>query len=118
MGCCIPQGEFAAGELIRLMIASGIIFDIKHFALHDGPGIRTTIFFKGCPLTCWWCHNPEGYRPEIEKLKISRSIKNCEPVVVGRKVTIPEIMAEVGKDRIFYDESGYDWQARMPGLRN
>jgi pyruvate formate lyase activating enzyme len=39
---------------------SGVIFDIKRFALHDGPGIRTTVFFKGCPLSCWWCHNPES----------------------------------------------------------
>ena len=42
----------------------GIIFDIKKYAVHDGPGIRTTIFFKGCPLNCWWCHNPEGIPPE------------------------------------------------------
>lgn len=40
--------------------SSGIIFDIKKYAIHDGPGIRTTVFFKGCPLTCRWCHNPEG----------------------------------------------------------
>ena len=37
-----------------------MIFDIKKYAIHDGPGIRTTVFFKGCPLKCWWCHNPEG----------------------------------------------------------
>ena len=41
-------------------MTQGVIFDIKKFAIHDGPGIRTTIFFKGCPLACWWCHNPEG----------------------------------------------------------
>ena len=39
---------------------TGIVFDIKEFSLHDGPGIRTTVFFKGCPLRCVWCHNPEG----------------------------------------------------------
>ena len=38
----------------------GFIFDIKHFAVHDGPGIRTTVFFKSCPLKCVWCHNPES----------------------------------------------------------
>ena len=45
----------------------GRIFEIKRFAVHDGPGIRTTVFFKGCPLNCMWCHNPEGiaYGPEI-----------------------------------------------------
>jgi pyruvate formate lyase activating enzyme len=41
-------------------MTSGVIFDIARFAIHDGPGIRTTVFFKGCPLSCWWCHNPES----------------------------------------------------------
>ncbi len=45
---------------------SGIIFDIKRFAIHDGPGIRTCVFLKGCPLRCAWCHNPEGLSPEPE----------------------------------------------------
>lgn len=45
----------------------GMVFDIKKYALHDGPGIRTTVFLKGCPLNCAWCHNPEGlaYAPEV-----------------------------------------------------
>jgi len=43
-----------------LIDENGIIFDIKKYAIHDGPGIRTTVFFKGCPLNCWWCQNPEG----------------------------------------------------------
>jgi pyruvate formate lyase activating enzyme len=48
-------------------VAKGIIFDIKRYAVHDGPGIRTTVFFKGCPLNCQWCHNPEGIEsvPEL-----------------------------------------------------
>ena len=46
---------------------NGTIFNIEHYAIHDGPGIRTTVFFKGCPLACLWCHNPEGLsvKPQI-----------------------------------------------------
>ena len=47
---------------------TGLIFDIKEFALHDGPGIRTTVFMKGCPLCCSWCHNPEGLSPQRQAL--------------------------------------------------
>jgi pyruvate formate lyase activating enzyme len=45
----------------------GTIFDIKRYAINDGPGIRTAVFFKGCPLRCWWCHNPEGqsFQPQL-----------------------------------------------------
>ena len=45
---------------------NGTVFDIKEMAVHDGPGIRTTVFFKGCPLRCIWCHNPEGLKHEIQ----------------------------------------------------
>jgi len=45
---------------------NGMIFDVGRYAVHDGPGIRTTVFFKGCPLRCWWCHNPEGQSSELE----------------------------------------------------
>jgi len=41
-------------------LIKGSVFDIRRYSIHDGPGIRTTVFFKGCPLSCWWCHNPEG----------------------------------------------------------
>jgi len=69
----------------------GIVFDIKGFALHDGPGIRTTVFLKGCPLRCVWCHNPEGLSPQpqlsvkenacrhCDKCKISCSHPDCQP---------------------------------------
>jgi pyruvate formate lyase activating enzyme len=45
-------------------MTTGFIFDIKRYAIHDGPGIRTTVFMKGCPLACRWCHNPEGIEPQ------------------------------------------------------
>jgi pyruvate formate lyase activating enzyme len=47
-------------------MAQALIFQVQRFSLHDGPGIRTTVFFKGCPLRCRWCHNPEGQRPDPE----------------------------------------------------
>lgn len=47
-------------------MTAGILCDIKRFAVHDGPGVRTTLFLKGCPLHCLWCHNPESIRPEPE----------------------------------------------------
>jgi pyruvate formate lyase activating enzyme len=47
-----------------IIMTTGIIFDIKRYAIHDGPGIRTTVFMKGCSLACPWCHNPEGIEPE------------------------------------------------------
>ncbi len=52
--------------------ASGTVFDIKEFAVFDGPGIRTTVFMKGCPLRCAWCHNPEGLSPRPQ-LMVSRA---------------------------------------------
>lgn len=48
------------------MSASGVVFNIQRFSIHDGPGIRTTVFLKGCPLSCFWCHNPEGRKPRTE----------------------------------------------------
>jgi pyruvate formate lyase activating enzyme len=83
--------------------SKGIIFDIKKYALHDGPGIRTTVFLKGCPLNCWWCHNPEGQNPEPEVFWTSQT---ANQEIIGREVTVDEVIAEIEKDRIFYDESG------------
>lgn len=55
----------------------GIVFDIKEFAVFDGPGIRTTVFMKGCPLRCQWCHNPEGLRPEAEIMVSQAACIHC-----------------------------------------
>ena len=87
----------------------GLIFDIKRFAIHDGPGIRTTIFLKGCPLDCWWCHNPEGIKPEIES--VTKGVKIDGAVIekteeVGRWITLDEMMKEIEKERIFMEQSG------------
>jgi len=57
--------------------STGMLFDIKRFAMHDGPGIRTTAFFKGCPLSCTWCHNPESQRPEAELLHRAARCTGC-----------------------------------------
>lgn len=58
-------------------MTTGIIFDIKRFAIHDGPGIRTTVFLKGCPLSCWWCHNPESQSLKPDLLYRRRLCVGC-----------------------------------------
>lgn len=101
---------------------TGTIFDIKEMAVHDGPGIRTTVFFKGCPLRCRWCHNPEGlsFEPQLMYKEI-RCIdcKNCQKVceheeckpfgrcihacpencleITGREVNVKELAEELKK---------------------
>ncbi len=86
------------------------IFDIKRFAIHDGPGIRTTVFFKGCPLECWWCHNPEGQKPEPEIMLrpcyAQHAVASNKQEIIGREVSIDDMIREIEKERIFYDESG------------
>jgi pyruvate formate lyase activating enzyme len=89
---------------------TGTIFDIKRFAIHDGPGIRTTVFFKGCSLKCPWCHNPEGQNPEPEIIIRAVFPENSDGVptqeVIGRVVDVKEVMEEVQKDILFFEESG------------
>jgi len=55
----------------------GLVFNIMRFSLHDGPGIRTTVFLKGCPLRCWWCHNPEGQLPRPEVIYFEERCLRC-----------------------------------------
>lgn len=58
-------------------MSTGTVFDIKEFAVHDGPGIRTTVFMKGCPLRCQWCHNPEGLSPHPELMVSQAACVHC-----------------------------------------
>lgn len=108
-----------------------IIFDIKEFAVHDGPGVRTTVFFKGCPLRCVWCHNPEGLSPEKQvmvrsaqcrqcgRCRVTCTHEACQPLgrciyacpdallsVCGREITSDELTARLTRDADFLRESG------------
>ena len=101
-----------------------ILFDIKRYAIHDGPGIRTTLFLKGCPLRCVWCHNPESWNPRPQlTFKESKCIhcgscagkpdelkaEVCPTIareMCGREWSIGEIMNEVEKEREVMTESG------------
>ncbi len=100
---------------------TGQIFNIQKYVLHDGPGIRTTVFFKGCPLKCGWCHNPESIRSSQE-LTFNKSkcitCDHCEDFTnptdcpsealqfVSKSYTVDELMIEIMKDHVFYDQSG------------
>jgi len=127
------------------LVVSGKVFDIQHFSTHDGPGIRTTIFLKGCPLHCAWCHNPESREPGTEIFFSSTLCVDCKACDdacpfsqareilsdaalreqycdgcylcvdacqsgaierTGNEMTVDEIMVEVEKDLIFYENSG------------
>jgi len=126
-------------------MTTGIIFNIQRYSIHDGPGIRTTVFLKGCPLNCWWCQNPESQlsgqemvfwedrcigcgacslncpsgaiQMKNKKLLTDKNKCNlcgeCSRIcptqareMIGEKLTAEEIIKEVEKDLVFYEESG------------
>jgi pyruvate formate lyase activating enzyme len=78
-------------------MTEGIVFDILRFSLNDGPGIRTSVFLKGCPLKCLWCHNPEShsFQPEESAKKL-----------YGRIMNAVQVIEEVAKDIKYYEKSG------------
>ncbi len=79
----------------------GRIFDIQRFSVHDGPGVRTIVFLKGCFLRCRWCCNPESQKYEIETM-----LQGGKQKTMGKDVTVEEVMDIIEKDRIYYRRSG------------
>ena len=113
--------------------AAGLVFHVMRFSLRDGPGIRTTVFLKGCPLRCAWCHNPEGqsFGPSLMlfeercrhcgdcALVCPHGLSECEACgrcveacvaearqLAGRPMSVAEALAEIERDVVFFDESG------------
>lgn len=94
----------------------GIVSNIQRFSVHDGPGIRSTVFLKGCPLSCWWCHNPENIQPFVQELYYQERCVNCGNCdslcnysareSVGKRMTTEDVLKEIKKDQIFFEESG------------
>lgn len=79
----------------------GVLSEIQRYSVHDGPGIRSLVFLKGCPLRCRWCCNPENISRDIQVMTVQG-----EPKTVGREATVAEVMEEIRKDRIYYRRSG------------
>lgn len=86
----------------------GLIFSVKKYSVHDGPGIRITFFMKGCPLRCLWCHNPEGISPVIQKVKQTGKVGDKEFSrfeEVGKFYSSEDIIAVLERDRVFMNQS-------------
>ena len=98
------------------MSNSALITEIQRFSIHDGPGIRTTVFLKGCPLKCAWCHNPEAISYSQEILKYPEKCIGCgrcddgcysgARVVCGKPMSTDEVLSEILRDKPYYGEDG------------
>ena len=97
------QSELSQQKHPLPQVKTGLIFNIQKFSLNDGPGIRTVIFFKGCPLRCAWCSNPESQLRRPEQMYDENKKKN---ITVGKYWTVAELMDVILQDRPFYEESG------------
>lgn len=80
-------------------MSKGLIFDIKEFAINDGPGIRVTVFMKGCPLRCLWCHNPEGMNGMPQ-------LNNKTGKITGYEITSEKLAEKINKFKDVFDMSG------------
>lgn len=80
---------------------TGRIFDIQRFSVHDGPGVRTIVFLKGCALRCRWCCNPESQEYAIQQM-----VQDGKAKTVGRDVTVAEVLEQVKRDMPYYRRSG------------
>jgi pyruvate formate lyase activating enzyme len=83
---------------------TGIVFDIQRAALHDGPGVRTVVFLKGCYLRCQWCHNPESWA--LEPQVAAQPDAPGQHRTFGRTMSVAEVMQIVLRDRVYYEVSG------------
>lgn len=104
-----------------------IVTDIQRASVHDGPGLRTTVFFKGCPLNCIWCHNPECISPKPEMMFYPEKCIGCGQcdkgcyskarVLCGKTMTENEIMRQILLDKDYYEGGGVTFSGGEPMLQ-